>query len=131
MRNLDVWYSRLQVREGLPQLQALLSKKGLKEAERLVDKARTKDSIQAFDKLTHIVDGEPRIVSDPPLIVPIEELLTAHQAATFVERFHELLRNYDGAFSGIAGISWRTSASSTWRTRWSASAASAPGRGSS
>ena len=30
---------------------------------------------QAFAKLTEIVDGEPRIVSDPPLIVPLEELL--------------------------------------------------------
>jgi uncharacterized protein (DUF2252 family) len=94
MRNLDVWYSRLQVREGLPELQAVLKKKDLKEAGRLVDKARTKDSIRAFDKLTHLVDGEPRIVSDPPLIVPVEELLTPDQAATFLERFHELLRTY-------------------------------------
>jgi uncharacterized protein (DUF2252 family) len=94
MRHLDVWYSRLRVREGLPELQAMLGKKELKEAQRLVDKARTKDSIQAFDKLTHLVDGEPRIVSDPPLIVPIEDLLSADQAATFVERFNELLRTY-------------------------------------
>jgi uncharacterized protein (DUF2252 family) len=94
MRNLDVWYSRLQVREGLPELQAVLKKKDLKEAGRLVDKARTKDSIQAFDTLTHVVDGEPRIVSDPPLVVPVEELLTADQAATFLDRFHELLRSY-------------------------------------
>ena len=100
MRNLDVWYSRIQVREGLPQLQALLSKKDLKEAERLVDKARTKDSIQAFDRLTHVVHGEPRIVSDPPLIVPVEEILTADQAATFVERFHELLRTYRRSLLG-------------------------------
>jgi uncharacterized protein (DUF2252 family) len=94
MRNLDVWYSRLQVREGLPELQAVLKRKDLKKAGRLVDKARTKDSIQAFDTLTHVVDGEPRIVSDPPLIVPVEELLTADQAATFLDRFHELLRSY-------------------------------------
>jgi uncharacterized protein (DUF2252 family) len=100
MGNLDVWYSRLQVREGLPQLQALLRKKDLKEAQRLVDKARTKDNIQAFDKLTHVVDGEPRIVSDPPLIVPIEEILTADQAPTFVERFHELLRTYRRSLLG-------------------------------
>ena len=100
MRNLDVWYSRMQIQEGLPQLRSMLSKKGLKEAERLVDKARTKDSIQAFDKLTHVVDGEPRIVSDPPLIVPIEELLTADQAATFLERIHELLRTYRRSLLG-------------------------------
>ena len=100
MRNLDVWYSRLQVQEGLPRLQALLDKKGLKEAERLVEKARTKDSIQAFDKLTHVVDGEPRIVSDPPLIVPVEEILGADRAATFLENFHELLRTYRRSLLG-------------------------------
>jgi hypothetical protein len=131
MRNLDVWYSRLQVREGLSELQAVLRKKDLKEAGRLVDKARTRDSIRAFDKLTHLVDGEPRIVSDPPLIVPVEELLTADQAATFVERLHGLRTRIVGACSGIAGTSWRTSVSSTWRTRWSGWAASAPVRGSS
>ena len=37
-------------------------------------KARSKDSLKAFAKLTEIVDGEPRIASDPPLIVPIEEV---------------------------------------------------------
>ena len=37
-------------------------------------KARTRDSMQALDKLTHIVDGERRIISDPPLIQPVEEL---------------------------------------------------------
>jgi len=100
MRNLDVWYSHLQVREGLPELQAQLGKKDLKEAGRLVDKARTKDSIQAFDKLTHVVDGEPRIVSDPPLVVPVEEILPADQAGTFVERFHELLRTYRRSLLG-------------------------------
>jgi uncharacterized protein (DUF2252 family) len=100
MRNLDVWYSSLQVREGLPELQAVLKKKDLKEAGRLVDKARTKDSIQALDTLTHVVDGEPRIVSDPPLIVPVEELLTADQAATFMERFHGLLRTYRRSLRG-------------------------------
>lgn len=100
MRNLDVWYSRLKVRQGLPELQTLLSKKGLKEAQRLVDKARTKNKIQAFDKLTHVVDAEPRIVSDPPLIVPVEEILTGDQAATFVERFHELLRTYRRSLLG-------------------------------
>jgi len=31
------------------------------------EKARTKDSLKAFAKLTHEVDGEPRIVSDPPV----------------------------------------------------------------
>ena len=36
---------------------------------------KTRDSMQAFTKLTEEVDGEPRIISDPPLIVPIRELV--------------------------------------------------------
>ena len=37
-------------------------------------------------KLTTIVDGEPRIVSDPPLIVPLDDLIAAGRSATGVER---------------------------------------------
>ena len=42
--------------------------------EKNLAKTRAKDSLRAFGKLTTIVDGEPRIISDPPLIVPIEDL---------------------------------------------------------
>ncbi len=75
MRNLDVWYALANVQEGLPRVRTALDKKNRREAERLVAKARTRDSMQAFDRLAHLVDGEPRIISDPPLIVPLEELL--------------------------------------------------------
>jgi hypothetical protein len=37
---------------------------------------RTRDSLQAFNKLTTVVGGQHRIASDPPLIVPLEELFT-------------------------------------------------------
>ena len=43
----------------------------MKQAE---ERARTKDSMKAFAKLTHEVDGEPRIISDPPLIMTFEDL---------------------------------------------------------
>ena len=52
----------------------------MKRFERNVAKAQSKDSLRAFAKLTEIVDGEPRIVSDPPLIVPIEELAGRRRA---------------------------------------------------
>ena len=100
MRNLDVWYSRLQVQEGLPRIRALLDKKSLADAEKMVSKARTKDSMQAFDKLTHVVDGEPRIISDPPLIVPVEEMLSAEVAAQLNKGIHELLRTYRRSLLG-------------------------------
>jgi hypothetical protein len=57
-------------------------------------KARTQDSLSAFDKLTHLVDGEPRIVSDPPLIVPLSELMPGNEGDELFERVHKLVRSY-------------------------------------
>jgi uncharacterized protein (DUF2252 family) len=100
MRNLDVWYAHARVQEGLPGLQALLDKKNRKAAERVVTKAKTKDSMEAFDKLTTDVEGERRIISEPPLIVPVEELLPADEAARFLGTIHELIRSYRRTLQG-------------------------------
>ncbi len=100
MRNLEVWYAHARVRQGLPGLQAMLDKKNLKAAEQVVTKARTKDSLEAFDKLTHVVDGELRIISEPPLIVPIEELLPPDEATKLVETMHDLIRSYRRTLQG-------------------------------
>ena len=70
MRMLDVWYARLEVED----LFARWSVRG-PEQRKTLEKARGKTSMRAFSKLTHEVDGRPRIISDPPLIVPIEELV--------------------------------------------------------
>ncbi len=94
MRNLDVWYAHLQIKEGLPRLREVLDKKNVKDAERVVEKAKTKDSLQAFSKLTRIVDGSPRIISDPPLLVPIDEILSAADAERFLSSAHDLIRSY-------------------------------------
>jgi uncharacterized protein (DUF2252 family) len=75
MRNVDVWYSHLSAEQALAEFTAGVRPKRLKKAEAGIEKSRTKDSMQAYEKLTHLVDGEPRIISDPPLIVPIEELI--------------------------------------------------------
>jgi uncharacterized protein (DUF2252 family) len=92
--NLDVWYSKMTAQEGLPQLRAALDKQTMKSAEKMVEKAKTRDSLQAFEKLTYEVDGERRIISDPPLLVPIEELLPAEDATQLSDLFHDLLRTY-------------------------------------
>ncbi len=75
MRNLEVWYAALPVEQAFREFAAGVDPKRLKKAEADMAKARTKDSMHAFEKLTHVVDGEPRIISDPPLIVPIDELI--------------------------------------------------------
>jgi uncharacterized protein (DUF2252 family) len=100
MGNMDVWYSHSQVEAGLPRVRAMLDKKSFKQAEKIVDKARTKDSMQAFDTLTHVVNGERRIISNPPLVVPIEELLPGDQVTEFFELVHGLIRVYRRSLLG-------------------------------
>ena len=45
----------------------------------MVAKAQRKNSLRAFAKLTRREGDQIRIVSDPPLIVPVEELIEAGQ----------------------------------------------------
>jgi uncharacterized protein (DUF2252 family) len=47
----------------------------------MIAKAKTRDHLQAFSKLVRVIDGEPRFISDPPLLVPVRELLSAEDAA--------------------------------------------------
>jgi uncharacterized protein (DUF2252 family) len=94
MRNLDLWYSRLDVDAVFARFASAVTAKQLKRAERNVAKARTKDSMRAFAKLTQYVDGELRIVSDPPLIVPIEELLPPDALGSFEDLVRNFIRKY-------------------------------------
>jgi hypothetical protein len=59
-----------------------------------VDKARSRDSVQALSKLTTTVDGRARIVSQPPLIVPIEELVGDREATATYDALRGLIRSY-------------------------------------
>jgi uncharacterized protein (DUF2252 family) len=100
MRDLDVWYSRLAIQDGLPLVRKSLDKRNAKMAGSIVDKARTKDSMQAFERLTKMVDGQRRIASDPPLIVSMDELLPAADADQFRESLHSLIRTYRRSLLG-------------------------------
>jgi len=100
MRDLEVWYARLAMQEGLPQVRKHLDKRNQKIAASIVDKAQTKNSMQAFERLTTTVDGERRIANDPPLIVSMEELMSAEQAELFREQLHTLVRTYRRSLLG-------------------------------
>ena len=94
-RNLDVWYAHVPVEQIFEELKATATKKQQAKAKANAAKARTRDSMQAFSKLTHVVDGQRRIVSDPPLIVPIEELIPPGSGRDDVEgEMRELIRSY-------------------------------------
>ena len=81
MRNLDLWYARIDVDADRRARRAAREREGAEARSRSnVAKAQSKDSMKAFGKLTTMVDGEPRIASDPPLIVPIEDIATGRRA---------------------------------------------------
>jgi uncharacterized protein (DUF2252 family) len=92
--NLEVWYSHLDVDELMATMRQLAPKAMLKRAEKALDKAKTKDSMQAFKKLTEVVDGEPRIVGDPPLIEPIDQIFQGIRRDQIYEELHKIVRSY-------------------------------------
>jgi uncharacterized protein (DUF2252 family) len=77
MGNLEVWYAHVEVETMLARVGRSATKGARKKAEATVAKAQTRDSLQAFSKLTGIVDGQRRIVADPPLLVPVEDLVAS------------------------------------------------------
>jgi uncharacterized protein (DUF2252 family) len=60
------------------ELQAKQVKQAAKRAEKAREKAHTRDSLQALSKLGELVDGEYRIVSQPPIIVPARDLVAVY-----------------------------------------------------
>jgi uncharacterized protein (DUF2252 family) len=75
MTNLDVWYARADIEELRAQFGSQLQAPQRKVVDKGLAKARTRDSMQELAKLTRMVDGEPRIIADPPVLVPIDDLI--------------------------------------------------------
>ena len=94
MRALDLWYARLDVDDLVTMWSGQATAKQLKRFDKNIAKARSKDSMRASDRLTRVVDGEIRIISDPPLIVPSDELFTAEQQVHFEETIRDVIRGY-------------------------------------
>ena len=85
MGTLDIWYARLSEEQLMETIElAVATQKGKalkkaahgmeKTAKQNVAKAHTRDSLQALSKLAERVDGEYRIVSQPPIVIPSREL---------------------------------------------------------
>lgn len=94
MRNLDVWYSRTDIGRLEALASRQLAKRGRKKLARAAAKARTRGNLQAFDRLTETVDGQPRIAADPPLLVPVADLLPRGERDATQEQFRELIGRY-------------------------------------
>jgi len=100
MNTLDAWYDHLDADRIMEWIQAevaagRLGKRGAAEAAEDAEKARRRDHLRVAAKRTDEVDGELRIVADPPLIVPIEDLAGPGTSIEEVEKsIRRLLQSY-------------------------------------
>ena len=94
MTNQAVWYATLDAENFLEQMRATVPASRLRKVEETLAEARTKDSMQAFRKMTQLIDGVPHIVSNPPLIVPSSQLFAPDINAELMARMGELITAY-------------------------------------
>jgi uncharacterized protein (DUF2252 family) len=88
MRNVDVWYAHADVAS----IAAELRTQERRDVERAAAHARMNGTAHDLANLTHLVDGEPRFVSKPPLIVPVEDLLEGHPDR--IDHLRAIFRSY-------------------------------------
>jgi uncharacterized protein (DUF2252 family) len=94
MKQLEVWYSHLDIESVVKEFASQFKPKLVKRADKQLAKARTKDSVTAFSKLTEVVDGKPRIVDQSPLIVPARQLASGDEFERLWGVLQGVLRGY-------------------------------------
>lgn len=78
---LDVWYSGVKASDMVEAVGADLDTSATKKTRKALKKARHRNNVQAWSKLTDDHDGVRRFVSQPPLIAPLRELATPQELA--------------------------------------------------
>ncbi|WAX79508.1 DUF2252 domain-containing protein [Streptomyces sp. KMM 9044] len=92
--NLDVWYSHFDADELQEQFAPVLSAEQRDRWERTRERARAHDTLQVFDKLTHVIDGRRQIASDPPLLVRLQDLLPDAERGRLEQEISRLIERY-------------------------------------
>ena len=89
MGHLDVWYAHFDVESLLAKVVTSLDAKDVKQADKVLEKAKAKNSVRAIQKMTEVVDGQLRIISEFPLIVPLRDLVGFVDEPRSAHRFDE------------------------------------------
>ena len=104
MGELDVWYDHIVVDDAL---EADVDHTYGEAIRRTAAKAHTRDNLQALSKLTRVVDGRRRLASDPPLLIPIDELVGEARARRYEQQMSVLIDEYrqslDSSRRGLVG----------------------------
>ncbi|MEV8603252.1 DUF2252 domain-containing protein [Streptomyces griseoviridis] len=98
-RHLDVWYAKASAEQLRAVAAEQLPGRESRRLSAVMDKARTRDSLQAFEKLTEVVDGQRRIASVPPTLVRAADLLPAPERGRLEDTFHDLVSRYARSLS--------------------------------
>jgi uncharacterized protein (DUF2252 family) len=96
-RDLEVWYSKIDTADLQEQFTARLDDVRRKRLEQALAKSRTRDTLQAFGKLTEVVDGRLRIRAETPLVVPLRDLLPGIEGRDLTAAFRELVAEYSAS----------------------------------
>ncbi|MEE4419293.1 DUF2252 domain-containing protein [Streptomyces bugieae] len=99
MRNLDVWYAQSDTDHLRVLFADRLGERGRRRLARTLETARSRDHLQSFERLTEVVDGTRRIAADPPLIVPLGDLLTDTHRAELEGHLRRLIECYGHSLS--------------------------------
>ena len=91
---LGVWYAHLDIEQAIGEFQSQMKAKRYKATQKMLAKAHTADSTKAQRKLTVVADGRRRIISDPPMIMPIEEVFSDVQADAIYGEIRTVLGKY-------------------------------------
>ena len=100
MRNLDLWYARLDIDRQIMDFESKIPPAALERMNRAIDKAKTRDALKAFAKLTEVADGRVRIKNDPPLIVRLDDLIDEERRGVVDEAITNLIRVYRRSLPG-------------------------------
>jgi uncharacterized protein (DUF2252 family) len=94
MREVDIWYLRLNIDEVFRRWQSHVTAVDRKRAQKTVAKAQHKDSLRALARLTERRNGDLRIASRPPVLAPIEEFAEGHGVDEVHATIERLLAEY-------------------------------------
>ncbi|MEU0035466.1 DUF2252 domain-containing protein [Streptomyces sp. NPDC006333] len=94
MGNLPVWYAQFDENWVWTHFIQDVDARARDRWAQSVTKARTRDSLQAFGKLTHLVDGKTRIAAGPPLITPFEDLLADVERGALEKQIRRMIERY-------------------------------------
>jgi uncharacterized protein (DUF2252 family) len=77
LTNLEVWYAHAEASAIQQRFEPQLGSARRRTLARALAKARTKDNLGTLDRFVGVDGGKPAIIGDPPLIVPVRELVGA------------------------------------------------------